>query len=49
MKTIITICILKFLTGLFNKTKNKNKNFFFKYCLQCFSSEEVLIERKKIV
>ena len=28
MKTIITICILKFLTGLFNKTKNKNKIFF---------------------
>ena len=26
-----------------NKTKNKNK----KYCLQCFSSEKILIKHKK--
>ena len=26
-----------------NKTKNKNKNYFCKCCLQCFSSEKVLI------
>ena len=29
-----------------NKTKNKNKKHFCKYCLQCFSSESVLIEHK---
>ena len=23
-----------------NKTKNKNKKHFFRYCLQCFSSEK---------
>ena len=28
----------------FNKTKNKNKKYFFKSCLQCFSSEKVLKE-----
>ena len=30
-----------------DKTKNKNKNYFCKYCLQCFSSEKVLIEHKE--
>ena len=30
-----------------NKTKNKNKKHFCKYCLQCFSSERVLVEHKK--
>ena len=29
-----------------NKTKNKNKKQFCKYCLQCFRSERVLIEHK---
>ena len=29
-----------------NKTKNKNKRYFCKCCLQCFSSEKVLIEHK---
>ena len=32
---------------MFNKTKNRNKKFFCKYCLQCFNSEEVLTEHKK--
>ena len=32
-----------------NKTKNKNKNCFCKYCLQCFSSEKVLIEHKECI
>ena len=32
---------------MFNKTKNKNKKFFCRCCLQCFSSEEVLIKHKK--
>ena len=31
---------------IFNKTKNKNKKYFCKNCLQCFSSE-VLIEHKE--
>ena len=28
---------------MFHKTKNKNKKWFSKSCLQCFSSENVLI------
>ena len=34
---------------MFNKSKNKNKKYFCKSCLQCFSSEKVLNEYKKIV
>ena len=30
-----------------NKKRNKNKKHFCKYCLQCFSSEGVLIQHKK--
>ena len=30
-----------------NKTKNKNKKHFCKCCLQCFSSEKILIEHKE--
>ena len=30
-----------------NKTKNKNKKYSCKCCLQCFSSEKVLIEHKE--
>ena len=30
-----------------NKTKNKNKKYFRKCFLQCFSSEQVLIEHKE--
>ena len=30
-----------------NKIKNKNKKYFCKCCLQCFSSEKVLIEHKE--
>ena len=30
-----------------NKTKNKNKKYFCKCCLQCFSSEQVLTEHKE--
>ena len=29
------------------KIKNRNKKYFFKYCLQCFSGERVLIGHKK--
>ena len=32
---------------MFNKTKNKNKKYFCKSCLQCFSSENVVLEHKK--
>ena len=32
---------------MLNKTKNKNKKFFCKSCLQCFSSENVLLKHKK--
>ena len=31
---------------MFSKTKNKNKKCFCRCCLQCFSSEEVLIEHR---
>ena len=31
---------------MFNKTKNKNKNYFCRCCLQCFNSEKVLREHK---
>ena len=31
-----------------NKTKSKNKKHFYRYCLQCFSSEKVLQEHKEI-
>ena len=32
---------------MFHKTKNKNKKWFCKRCLQCFSSEKVLIGHKE--
>ena len=32
---------------MFHETKNKNKKYFFKSCLQCFSSEKVLNEKKE--
>ena len=40
-------CTWKLLTKLRQK-QNKNKRYCCKYCLQCFSSERVLVERKKI-
>ena len=30
-----------------NKTDNNNKKYFFKFCLQCFSSKKVLMEYKE--
>ena len=33
---------------MFHKTKNKNKKCFCKSCLQCFSSNNVLTEHKKV-
>ena len=32
---------------MFNKTKYKGKKYFCKYCLQCFSSENILSEHKE--
>ena len=32
---------------MFNKTKNKNKKYFCRRCLQCFSNEKVLSEHKE--
>ena len=34
---------------MFNKTKNKNKKRFCRYCIQCFSNESILREHKKKV
>ena len=33
---------------MFHKTKKKNKKYFCKSCLQCFSSKNVLTEHKEI-
>ena len=41
------VYIKDFNTFMCNKTKNKNKKYFCKFCLQCFSSEEVLIEHEE--
>ena len=41
------VYITDFNRLMFNKTKNKNKKYFCKSCLQCFSSEKVLNEHKK--
>ena len=41
------MCIKDFNTFMFHKTKNKNKKWFCKGCLQCFSSENVLIKHKE--
>ena len=32
---------------IFHKTRNKNKKWFCKSCLQCFSSENVLMRHKE--
>ena len=41
------VCIKDFDRFMFHKTKSKNKNWFRKSCLQCFSSENVLIKHKE--
>ena len=33
---------------IFSKTKNKNKKYFCKSCLQCFSNKNLLTEQTKI-
>ena len=39
--------IKDFNTFMFHKTKNKNKKWFCKSCLQCVSSENVLIKHEE--
>ena len=41
------VYIKDFYRFMFHKTKNKNKKWFCKSCLQCFSSENVLIKHKE--
>ena len=41
------VYIKDFKRLMFNKTKNKNKKYFCKSFLQCFSSKNVLSEHKK--
>ena len=41
------VYIKDFNTFMFHKTKNKNKKWFCRSCLQCFSSENVLIKQKE--
>ena len=41
------VYIKDFNTFMFHKTKNKNKKWFCKSCLQCFSSENVLTKHKE--
>ena len=42
------VYIKDFERFMFHKTKNKNKKYFRKSCLQCFSSKNVLTEHKKV-
>ena len=42
------VYIKDFNRFMYNKTKNENKKCFCRCCLQCFSSEKVLIYIKKI-
>ena len=41
------VYIKDFNTFMFHVTKNKNKKWFCKSCLQCFSSQNVLIKHKE--
>ena len=41
------VYIKNFSRCMCNKTKNKNKKYFCKCCLECFSSEKVLIKHKE--
>ena len=41
------VYIKDFNRFMFHKTKNKNKKWFCKSCLQCFSGEKVLIKHKE--
>ena len=41
------VYIKDFNRFMFHKTKNKNKKWFYKSCLQCFSKENMLIKHKE--
>ena len=41
------VYIKNFNRFMYNKAKSKNKKYFCKCCLQCFSSEKFLIEHKE--
>ena len=41
------VYIKDFNRFMFNKTKNKNKKYFCKCCLQCFSNNEVLTKHRE--
>ena len=41
------VCIEDFDRVMFHKTKNKNKKWFSRSCLQCFSSKNILIKHKE--
>ena len=41
------VYIKDFNTFMFHKTKNENKKWFCRSCLQCFSGENVLIKHKE--
>ena len=43
-----TFQIKDFNRSMFYKTKNKNKKYFCKSCLQCFSSKKILTEHKEV-
>ena len=46
-KLYILMYIKEFDRFMFHKTKNKNKKWVCRSCLQCFSSENVFIKRKE--
>ena len=41
------VYIIGFNTFMFHKTKNKNKKWFCKSCLQCFSGKNLLLKHKE--
>ena len=41
------VYIKYFNTLMFNKTKHENKKHLCRYCLQCFSSERVLVKQNE--
>ena len=41
------VYIKNFERFMFHKTKNKNKKWFYRSCLQCFSRENVLIKHNE--
>ena len=42
------VYIKHFNRFMFHRTKNKNKKWFCKSCLQCFSSENISIKHREI-